>query len=50
MWAHIGRLAGEFPHIHKMGNESFLTIHGREHIEQSMMARLFWALTLAIGK
>ena len=33
MWAHIGRLAGEFPHIHKMGNESFLTIHGREHIE-----------------
>ena len=35
MWNHLGRLAGEYPHIHKMGDERFLTFHGLHHLEQA---------------
>ena len=35
MWGHLGRLAGEYPHIHKMGSEDFLTLHGAEHLDEA---------------
>ena len=33
MWNHLGRVAGEFVHLHKMGNDRYLTFHGLEHLE-----------------
>jgi len=35
MWAHFGRLAGEYPHIHNMGSSKFLTFHGLHHLENA---------------
>ena len=35
MWNHFGRLAGEYPHIHKMGSHKYLTFHGLEHLESA---------------
>lgn len=35
MWAHLGRLAGEYPHIHKMGSSAFLTLHGAENLDKA---------------
>ena len=35
MWAHFGRLAGEYPHIHKMGSSKYLTFHGLHHLENA---------------
>ncbi len=33
MWQHFGRLAGEYPHIHRMGSAKYLTFHGLHHLE-----------------
>lgn len=33
MWAHLGRLAGEYPHIHLMGTDTYMTIHGLDKLE-----------------
>ena len=33
MWSHFGRLAGEYPHIHKMGTDRYLSFHGLHHLE-----------------
>ena len=35
MWSHFGRLVGEYPHIHKMGTDTFLTFHGLEHLQNA---------------
>lgn len=35
MWAHFGRLAGEYPHLHKMGSSKYLTLHGAHHLESA---------------
>ena len=35
MWSHLGRIAGEYPHIHKMGNDEFITLHGQDHLDQA---------------
>ena len=32
MWHHFGRLAGEYPHIHKMNSDKYLTFHGLENL------------------
>ncbi|MGC6537576.1 MAG: lysophospholipid acyltransferase family protein [Candidatus Puniceispirillaceae bacterium] len=32
MWMHIGRVIGEYPHIHKMADERFITYHGLEYL------------------
>ena len=34
MWNHLGRLAGEYPHLHRMGSARFMTIHGLENLAQ----------------
>ncbi|MGC6516693.1 MAG: lysophospholipid acyltransferase family protein [Candidatus Puniceispirillaceae bacterium] len=35
MWEHLGRVAGEYPHIHKMGNKRYATFHGLSHLENN---------------
>ena len=35
MWNHLGRLAGEYPHVHHMGSERYMTFHGLEHLKNA---------------
>ena len=35
MWDHLGRVAGEYPHIHRMYDTRYMTFHGLEHIQNS---------------
>ena len=34
MWRHLGHLIGEYPHIHNMGSDRFITFHGLEHLQE----------------
>ena len=34
MWRHFGHLIGEYPHIHHMGSDRFMTFHGLDHLEE----------------